>query len=190
MMRSLTLKNQSLLYKNTLCKELTWMALGSLFLIFCTHIKFYLPITPVPISMQNLGVFLLAAALGPQRAVGALALFFGEGFLGVPVFTAGGGMLNFIGPTGGYLMGYLLAAYFVGVSLEDKKSWHYIKYSLILLIGFMLVLVSGTAWLSLFVGYKKAIIVGMKPFLVVDAVKAFVIAALLPVYRNIVEKFV
>src|SRR5271170_7903988 len=82
------------------------------FVAACAHISFPLPFTPVPLTLQNFAVLLVGMALGPVAGFSAMVLYLVEGALGLPVFTpyAAGGIAHLLGPNGGFLFSYPLAA--------------------------------------------------------------------------------
>jgi len=96
---------------------------GSLFVAFCARIYLPLPGTPVPLTLQNLGVLLVGLALGSRRGLLALALYLAEGAAGMPVFSPAlsGGFMQLLGPTGGYLIAYPFVAALTGSIFERGK---------------------------------------------------------------------
>jgi biotin transport system substrate-specific component len=82
------------------------------FVAACAHISFPLPLTPVPLTLQNFAVLLVGMALGPVAGFSAMVLYLVEGAIGLPVFTpyAAGGIAHLLGPNGGFLFSYPLAA--------------------------------------------------------------------------------
>ena len=86
------------------------------FVAVCAHISFPLPFTPVPLTLQNFAVLLVGMFLGPVAGFSAMALYLVEGAIGLPVFTpyAAGGVAHLLGPNGGYLFSYPLAAAIAG----------------------------------------------------------------------------
>lgn len=96
---------------------------GSLFVAFCARIYVPLPGTPVPLTVQNLGVLLVGLALGSRRGFAALVLYLAEGAVGLPVFSPAlsGGFVQLIGPTGGYLIAYPFVAALTGYIFEHGK---------------------------------------------------------------------
>src|SRR5215467_234425 len=90
---------------------------GSLLMAACAHVSIPLWFTPVPITLQTFGVMFLALSLGGWRAFAALSLYLVEGVAGFPVFSphGPGGMAQLLGPTGGYLLSYPLAALVAGL---------------------------------------------------------------------------
>src|SRR5215471_10043660 len=96
---------------------------GSLFVAFCARIYLPLPGTPVPLTVQNLGVLFVGLALGSRRGFLALALYLAEGTAGMPVFSPAlsGGFMQLLGPTGGYLIAYPFVAALTGFIFERGK---------------------------------------------------------------------
>lgn len=97
---------------------------GSLLVALLAQVSIPLPFTPVPVTGQTLGVLLVGGALGSRLGAASLALYLGEGAIGLPVFAGGVGGLP-VGPTGGYLVGFVLMAYVVGYLAERgwDRSW-------------------------------------------------------------------
>lgn len=93
---------------------------ASLFIALLAQISLRLPFTPVPVTLQTLGVYLVAAALGPRKGFLAVLTYLAEGFSGLPVFAQGTlpGLAALAGPTGGYLLGFLPAVALSGYMLE------------------------------------------------------------------------
>jgi len=132
-----------------------------------------LPFTPVPITLQTLFVLLGGAILG--RRLGALSQLFylGLGGLGLSIFAGvSGGLSRLVGPTGGYLIGFVLAAYLVGRMAEKKKS-NLLSLMLIMGLAQGVTLSLGTLWLAcvLRIGIVQALYLGLIPFLPGDVVK-------------------
>lgn len=100
---------------------------GSAVVALCARFTVPLPFTPVPLTLQNFGVLLVGLALGPRLGFAALALYLAEGAAGLPVFnpTGPGGLLQLLGPTGGYLMAYPLVAGIAGFAAQvgRRKFW-------------------------------------------------------------------
>jgi biotin transport system substrate-specific component len=141
-----------------------------------------IPFVPVPFTLQTLFV-LLAATVMKRRAVVPVAAFLVLGALGLPVFHNGlAGPAVLLGPTGGYLAGFLLAALVTGLAYESRSRLIRIAG---LVAGTLLILFSGMAWLvySLSIGILPALVAGVLPFIAGDLVKAaaaFMIAERLP----------
>src|SRR3981189_3408838 len=93
------------------------------FVAACAHISLPLPFTPVPLTLQNFAVLLVGMALGPVAGFSAMVLYLVEGALGLPVFTpyAAGGVAHLLGPTGGYLFSYPIAAATAGWVVRNMQ---------------------------------------------------------------------
>lgn len=146
--------------------SLLQVIVGSIFLGLLSQIALSLPFTPVPLSMQTLGVALLTLSLGWRKATLAVGAFLLQATAGLPVLA--GGLSNplwMIGPKAGYLIGFMLSAYIVGRMIEKRQNNSFIKNWLILSLNEGIILFSGALWLSLFVGWENTIALGVLPFL-------------------------
>ncbi|KRF19905.1 biotin transporter BioY [Nocardioides sp. Soil796] len=144
------------------------------------QVAVHTPLSPVPFTLQTLSVLLVAAAVGPVRAVLTMALYLGAGAAGVPWFaqhSSGWG-----GPTFGYLLGFLAAALLVGALARRGASRNALATALTMVVGNAVVYAVGVTWLalSLSLDLSTALELGLWPFLVGDAVKLAVAAAALP----------
>lgn len=131
------------------------------------------PIGPVPIVLQNLFVLVAALLLGARWGAAAVAVYLLAGACGLPVFAGGGGGLGHLfGPRGGYLFGFLLAAWVVGAISEASGRQPLFEIAAMLL-GSLLIYAVGVPWLKTLLGfsYGKALAVGMYPFIVGDLIK-------------------
>lgn len=156
--------------------------MGSLFVALLAQIEIPLPFTPVPITGQTLGVLLVGALLGSKRGAAALALYLAEGGLGLPFFAGGASGLGILtGATAGYLVGFVGAAYAVGW-LAEQGLERSVRTSVIpFLVGTVIIYVCGAVWLSVVLGsVEQAVALGVAPFLLGDALKLMLAAALLP----------
>lgn len=141
--------------------------------------KVQIPFWPVPMTLHTLAVFAVAALLGPRLAVAAMAAYLGAGALGLPVFSGsperGIGLAYMAGPTGGYLLGFLLASGLVGW-LAAGRDWT--GRALAMLAGLAVVYAAGLAWLAVFVPATGLLAAGLTPFLLGDLVKVALAATL------------
>ena len=136
-----------------------------------------IPIGPVPIVLQNLFALLSGLVLGPILGSAAVGLYLLSGILGLPVFAGGtGGIARFAGPTGGFLIGYLLAALAAGAiagkpDINVKPSLPRIIAAVI--IGFLIIYVPGVTWLKISrnLSWTRALLAGFVPFIIGDALK-------------------
>jgi biotin transport system substrate-specific component len=140
-----------------------------------------LPAWPVPATLQSLAVLLLGAAGGARLGMAAVGLYLIEGALGLPVFAGGGaGPAALAGPTGGYLLGFLPAAWLAGQA--RGPLW---RQGAVLLAAHGLLFVPGVAWLAGFVGAERAFFAGFAVFLPATLVKT---ALALAVLRAVVRR--
>ena len=134
-----------------------------------------LPFSPVPITGQTIIILLIGVLLGKARGTAAVGLYILQGAAGLPVFAGGkSGLLTLVGPTGGYLVGFLVAVYVVGILSELRHNNSVIYTVLSLIIGNIIIYAFGLIWLVRFVGEAQALSLGFFPFLVGDILKIFI----------------
>lgn len=166
--------------------NLAWIAfssiLGSIFLSFCAEIAIPMPLNPVPLSLQSLGIGLLSLTLG-KRAPLAVGAYLIEATLGFPVLAGGvSNPLWMIGPRAGYLLGFLIASGVMGYLFEKMKTTHIKNFSTFLL-GEAIILFLGTFWLSLFLGFQQAFFLGVLPFIPGALLKSFALSSSFTPFR-------
>ena len=156
------------------------IALGIAFLALLAQVR--VEIGPVPITGQTLGVLLLGAAYGAGLGAATLAAYLLVGGLGLPVFTGfGAGFATFAGATGGYLVGFVIAAGLVGWLAQRGWDRSAAGTAAAMILGNMVIYLCGVAWLSTIApDVGTAIVWGVTPFLAGDAVKLAVAVVLLP----------
>jgi biotin transport system substrate-specific component len=148
-----------------------------------------IPIGPVPIVLQNMFVLLAGLLLGPLWGLACVAVYLIIGFAGLPVFAGGtSGLGKIFGPTGGYLLGYLPCVFITaGVSKGLGKKLPFDILAMVL--GSLVVYAAGVPWLKAVTGMslEKALMAGMVPFLIGDALKivaaAFLAKSLRPLMK-------
>ncbi|MDH7600191.1 MAG: biotin transporter BioY [Sedimentisphaerales bacterium] len=158
-----------------------WMLVGSLLIGISAWLA--VPFYPVPMTGQTLVVLLLGAAQGPRLAMGTVALYLLEGALGLPVFSHGrAGPAMLIGPTAGYLFGFLLAAGLVGWLAQMGWDRRFRTTFLAMLIGNIQIYVLGICWLIFGMGVSipTAFKVGLYPFVIGDLAKICLASLVLP----------
>jgi biotin transport system substrate-specific component len=157
-------------------KDLLLVLAGGFFISLFANISISLPFTPVPIATQAHVCLFLAVVLGARRGALAVLTFLMQGALGMPVFALGkSGFLHLLGPTGGYLIGYLAAAYLVGFIVERNHGLLTpVKLFSIMALGNLVIFALGIPHLSLFIGLKSALIYGFLPFILGDLLKLLV----------------
>ncbi len=151
---------------------------GSLALAISAKVQ--VPFWPVPMTMQTLVVLLIGASFGARLGGITLAAYLAQGAAGLPVFASGAGLAYMAGPTGGYLAGFLVAAFVVG-TLADRGFGRNVGTTLVAMTAGLLVIYGlGVGWLAGFTGLEKAVTLGVVPFLPAEAVKLGLAALLLP----------
>ncbi len=145
---------------------------GSVLIALAAGISIPLPFTPVMITLQTLVILVLAASVGSVRAAATVGVYILEGIAGLPVFQGGGaGLAHFAGPTGGYIVGFLVAAYVVGLICERGWGSNVLKTATAMLLGNAVIYLLGVPWLSRFTGWETALSAGLYPFIVGDLIK-------------------
>ena len=143
-----------------------------------------LPFTQVPFTFQPMVVLLGGLALGSRLGLAAQIAYLAAGIVGLPVFAASAalppGAARLLGPTGGYLMAYPLAAYLTGYLAERGFDRRYVTSVLAMGAGLAVIYVSGASWLGLAIGGRGAVMTGIVPFVAADAVKLLIAAGVVP----------
>ncbi|MCS6815953.1 MAG: biotin transporter BioY [Blastocatellia bacterium] len=141
-----------------------------------------LPFTPVPITAQTAIVLLGGMVLGRRLGALAILLYLGEGAMGWPVFAGGrGGLAHLMGPTGGYLLGFVLAAYVTGALAERGWDRRWATAVAAMAIGQMVIYLTGLLGLLRFASPERALALGVWPFLLGDLLKILLAAGFLPI---------
>ena len=154
------------------------IALGSLLLTLTAHVK--VPFWPVPMTMQTFAVLAIGMACGARLGVATVLAYLLQGALGMPVFAGGAGLVYMTGPTGGYLLGFVLAAGLTGWLAERGFDRSPVRTVVAMLLGDALILTLGVAWLATLIGLEKAIAAGLVPFLAAEGFKIALAAVVLP----------
>jgi biotin transport system substrate-specific component len=159
-----------------------------------------LPFTAVPLTLQPMVVLLGALALGSRLGAASQILYLAAGLAGLPVFAASAtlppGPLRLIGPTGGYLMAYPVAAFLAGYLAERGFDRRYVTSVLAMLAGLLVIYAAGVTWLGLFArttnavppGMSAAFLTGVYPFIVPDLIKLAIAAGLVPALWHLLGK--
>jgi biotin transport system substrate-specific component len=161
---------------------------GSLLVAAMAQVRIPLPFTPVPLTGQTFAVLLVGAVLGSRRGAASLLLYLVQGAVGLPVFAGGAsGLLYMSGPTGGYLVGFVGAAYLVGMLAGRGLDRRVPSALLAFLAGEVVIYLFGVAWLSVYLGLRQALVAGLLPFLAGDAIKLATAALVLPAAWRLVR---
>jgi biotin transport system substrate-specific component len=160
-----------------------------------------LPFTSVPLTLQPMVVLVGSLALGARLGAMSQILYLAAGVAGLPVFAASvtlpPGALRLLGPTGGYLMAYPLAAFVTGYLAERGFDRRYITSVLAMLVGLAIIFTTGVLWLGLFarpltgstpVGMQSALATGLYPFLLPDMIKLAIAAGFVPALWRVVGR--
>ena len=162
-------------------------------LLLWASAKVQLPFYPVPLTMQTFAVLAIGAALGWRLGLATVLLYLAEGAAGLPVFAGtpekGIGLAYMMGPTGGYLLGYLPAAAVCGWLAERGWDRSVALTALAMLAGTVMIYLPGLLWLGAVVGWDKPVLAwGLTPFLLGDLLKLGLASAALPLVWRLVDR--
>jgi biotin transporter BioY len=154
---------------------------GSLLIALCARITVLLPFSPIPVTAQTFAVLMIGALLGAKRGGLAALAYIIEGALGLPVFAFGGGFAVLLGPTGGYLIGFIPAAYITGFLAQKGWDRRIGTTVLAMIFGNIVIYTFGLLWLTRLMGISKSVLsAGLYPFVIGDLAKIVLAAAVLP----------
>jgi biotin transport system substrate-specific component len=160
--------------------KLVLVLAGSALIALAAQVRIPLPFSPVPVTGQTFAVLLVAAALGRLGLASVIAYLI-EGAFGLPVFAgATFGVATIVGPTGGYLIGFALAAAIVGSAAERSWDRHLATALAAMFVGEVAVYACGLAWLARFPLPVSLLDAGLVPFIPGDLVKMVLAALALP----------
>ena len=182
---TLVLKNSAKEHFSQLTNFVT-IVTCSLLLILSAKIK--VDLYPVPMTLQPLAVLMIAMLCGRNISVAAVSLYLFQGMIGFPVFAYGGGLPYLLGPTGGFLFGFLFASMIIGELADRGWGKMYSKSVFTMLIGLIVIYTCGVFQLSILKGFDFAVINGLKPFIIGDLYKLILAALLLPQIWKLVKK--
>ena len=171
----------------SLTRDLLYVVGVSLLTGLMAQIRITLPFTPIPLTGQTFAVLLSGAVLGSRRGFLSQALYLAEGAAGLPVFAGGvGSALYLLGPTGGYLWSFPVAAALLGWLVERGASRSSSKLAGALIVSDLLILASGAAWLHILfrVPNSQSWVLGFFPFLAADTLKIVLVGLSLPRILN------
>jgi len=164
-------------------RGVTVVLVGSLLLT--ASAKLSIPFFPVPMTLQTLVVLCLGMVLGPRLGAAAVLAYLAQGAMGLPVFAGtpekGIGIAYMLQHTGGYLIGFVVAAFVVGLLAQRRWDRSMVTTVAAMLIGNAIIYAFGLLWLGSLIGWDKPVIaLGMTPYLLGDFAKILIAAALLP----------
>jgi biotin transport system substrate-specific component len=148
------------------------------------QLSFPLPFTPVPFTIQPMIVLIGAAALGSKLGAVSQIIYLMLGIAGLPVFAFSPelpqGFARLLGPTGGYLMAYPIAAFATGLLAERGFDRRYLTSILAMTVGLSVIFLGGVLWIARLAGVQTALATGLYPFIVVDVIKVVAAGLVLP----------
>ena len=160
-------------------KSLFLAVFATILLAISSKIK--IPFYPVPMTMQTFIVLLIGISFGWKLGVFTVGLYLAEGIVGLPVFAGtpekGLGLLYFVGPTMGYLVGFLVAVFLAGFV---KFGSNYFLNFLKLILAVSTIYFFGMLWLAKFTGWEKVFLVGAQPFLLAELFKILILTIIIP----------
>ncbi len=163
----------------SLAKNIFLAVLGTIVLAISAKVK--IPFYPVPMTMQTFVVLLLGVSFGWRLGLFTITLYLIEGIAGLPVFAGtpekGTGIVYFIGPTMGYLVGFVAAVYLTGLfKFKNNFIINFIK----LVFAVSMIYLFGMLWLAKFTGWDKVFTAGAQPFLLAEFFKILLLTILIP----------
>ncbi len=165
------------------------IALGTALLTLSAKVN--LPMPYVPMTLQTLVVLMIGAAYGWRLGSATVIAYLAEGAIGFPVFAGPvGGIAPLLGPTAGYLAGFVLAAFATGWLSERGWDRSVPRLFVAMALGHILILGAGYVWLAVGMkfGFERAWLVGIAPFIAASVIKNALGAALVPAIRRIVDR--
>ena len=188
---------------DSILKNLLIIFIGSI--LYALSARIAIPIPPVPVTLQTLVLLTFSMAVGSRLAFLTFALYIFEGIIGIPVFAKPpfSGFYYLIGPSGGYLLGMLIASYFVGYLAEKNYDKNFFKSLITIFIGTIIIFIPGLIWLGFWFdqyhpelsqqinlgeGYKYAFKYGLLVFKFTEPVKIALAACITPLIWHFVKK--
>jgi len=168
--------------------KLVLVLAGSALIALAAQVRFALPFSPVPVTGQTFAVLLVAASLG-RLGLASVIAYLAEGAMGFPVFAGGAaGPAYMTGPTGGYLLGFALAAAIVGAAAEREWDRRLATSLLVMFLGEIAIYACGVAWLARFPLTVPLLQAGLIPFIPGDLFKMVLAAIALPSAWRLVRR--
>jgi biotin transport system substrate-specific component len=165
--------------ENNLYKQILLIFTGVIILALASQLS--IPLKPIPLTFQSATVVLLGMTYGARNGAYVIAAYYIAGICGIPVFADFSfGIEKFFGPTSGYLIGFLPAAFLSGYLAQKGWSRNIISSFLAALLGVSIIFVLGVTVLSTFVGWHHAILLGVMPFLLSESIKLIAVSSLIP----------
>jgi biotin transport system substrate-specific component len=153
------------------------VALGVLLLAISSKVQ--VPFWPVPMTLQSLVVLLIGATSGARVGGATLVSYLAAGAAGLPVFATGAGLAYMVGPTSGYLAGFLMAAVALGYLADRGYGRTLVSTLAMFAVGEVAIFALGTGWLATIIGAEKAMTAGLVPFIPSEILKVALATAIL-----------
>lgn len=174
--------------KADLLRDIFSIFAATTFIALMAQVSIPLPFTVVPVTGQTFAVLLISALLTPKKAVLAILNYIFFGAMGLPVFSmATAGTAILIGPTAGYIFGFILSGLVVSYLIHSLKPQKTMTIALCMWVGSIFVFSCGSLWLGKFVGYDKAFAMGVLPFIPGDLLKIFLAATSYRLYTGFIK---
>ncbi len=157
-------------------------------LLLAISAKVQVPFWPVPMTMQTFVIFLIGMTYGVRLSFATVAVYLFEGAAGIPVFASGGGIAYLTGPTAGYLYGMLFASVAISYLANVGYSKTYFKATFSLFIGTIIIFAIGIIYLGSIIGFEKAIVAGLLPFIPSEIFKIALAVTLIPTIQKVIKK--
>lgn len=173
----------------SIARDVVLVVAGAAFVGLAAQISFPLPFTPVPVTGQTFAVLLVGASLGSIRGLLSMVLYMLMGMAGVPWFSDGAS--GFGGPTFGYIIGFIVAAWLVGFLAERNWTRTVLDTALAMILGSVVIYAIGVTWLKFSLPgltWAGAVEAGMSPFLFLDLVKVILAAGLFPLVWKLLTR--
>ena len=165
------------LENSKIVKSLLLTLLGTVLLTISA--KLQTPFTLVPATMQTFAVLFIGMVLGPKLAAASVILYLFQGSMGLPVFAKGGGFMYIAGPTGGYLIGFIFAAYFSGmIKVKNDPIIIFIYLLLSISIAYIIGLLNLWNYMGFAKSFNKVFAIGSEAFLTIVIYKVLILSVL------------
>lgn len=172
-------------------QRMTQTAMFTALTAVLSQVSFPLPFSPVPLTLQTFAVFFTSVLLGSKKGALAIVLYVFIGLIGLPVFAQGkGGLPVLVGPTGGYLMGFVLGAWVTGKITELRGEMTFQKNLGAVLAGGVIIYTLGMVQLKVLLGlsFREAFFIGVLPYLALEGIKAVLAAYLALVLKKALSR--
>ena len=192
--KSQTLMNAMLLRTSSSGTEQQVSIIGKLIvLLLCVAIlslsaHFKVPFYPVPMTLQTLVVLLIGMSYGLHLGGATILSYLLLGAFGAPVFSGGVGFVYLVGPTGGYLVGFFVAAAVLGFLTERGMGQNWVTSAVLAVIGTVIIYALGLSWLTSIIGFEKAVQFGLMPFVFGDCLKMVIVTLSIPLAWKLLER--